>query len=111
MNRRGFLKGLSAIPVAAAGIKFVEEKRVEKLTNLQIAEQFDKNFQSPHLYVRAIEPIRKGEAVVFGKEPYTVKRVVRSLGYKPFICGIAVDDLRPEQYGFIQTIAHVNLVK
>lgn len=110
MNRRGFLKGLSAIPVAAVGIKFVEEKKAAKLTDLQIAEQFDKNFKSPHLYVRATTEIKKGDAVVFGKEPYTIKPVTRSR-YKPYICGIAVDDMKAETYGFIQTIGHVNLVK
>jgi hypothetical protein len=104
MNRRGFLKGLTAIiPVAVASTQFVETKKAEKLTDLEIAQQYDKNFNSPHLYVKATSQVYKGDAVVFDKLPYTVKPATSNA----YIVGIAVADLKPEQFGFIQTVGNI----
>jgi hypothetical protein len=107
MNRRGFLKGLTAIiPVAVASTQFVETKKAEKLTDLEIAQQYDKNFNSPHLYVKALNDVKQGDAVIFGKEPYTVCVSSHSIRRKDYIVGIAVGDIKQDSYGFIQTIGN-----
>lgn len=108
MNRRGFLKGLSAIALIPIAIKDVVADK--KLTHLEKAEKIDKDFDSPYLYVQASEDLKQGDVVTFDyrnkKNSYTVRRVNST---RSKAVGISTTDVKKDSWYFIQTAGHCTL--
>lgn len=105
MNRRGFLKGLSAVVAIPVALKQVAAK--PELSNLEKAKQIDTNFDSPFIYVQATEDLKQGDLVVFKDvKTYKVKRASSSRS-KP--CGISCADVKKDNWYFVQTVGHCKL--
>lgn len=125
LTRRNFLKGLAAAPVIAvlpispqpvdaaanAPLKVESESNVT-LSDREIAERFDKDFNSPYLYVKTSQDLKQGDPVMQDwnfDDPYIVKKGSTNALPTMFL-GIVCADLKKGEFGFIQTVGNMPIL-